>query len=235
MKILSLGNIQVYQFELYPVQSNMFLICKGSNAIVVDPHYSLKALEILESNTVDNITILLTHEHPDHTSGVNFFKSNFKASLVCNDICAIKIAKKRNNAPLVILMQLTEIDKKSGTKLAQEYKKNNPPYSCFADVTFNKEKKIDWYGCPILLTSAPGHSPGSVAIEFNNQLLFTGDYLIKNTPIITRFKDSSNYDLNNITIPYFEKVNKGLLILPGHGEIYSFKDIEGDPLKWLRI
>lgn len=235
MKILSLGNIQVYQFRLYPVQSNMFLICKGNSAVVVDPHYSLKALKVLESNAVNDITILLTHEHPDHTSGVNFFKSNFKASLICNDNCAKKIANKRNNAPLVILMQLMELDKKDGTQLAQEYKENNPPYFCLADVTFENEKKIDWHGNHILLTSIPGHSPGSIAIEFNNQLLFTGDYLIKDTPVITRFKDSSTYDLETITIPYFENVDKDLLVLPGHGDVYSFKDIECDPLEWLRI
>ena len=235
MKILSLDDLNIYQFKFYPIESNMFLICKGNNAIIVDPHYSIKALDILEVEKIKEVTILLTHEHPDHTSGVNYYKTKYNATLICSEMCAEKILKKRNNAPLVILMQLMEIDKQKGTNYTQAYKENNPPYSCVADITFQKTKEVEWHDCSLLLTSVPGHSPGSITIELNNKLLFSGDYLIKNTPVITRFKDSSVDDLENITIPYFESLNEDLIILAGHGEIYSFKEIEANPLDWLRI
>lgn len=213
----------------------MYLICKGNDAIIIDPHYSLSALQTLKSIHVENATIILTHEHPDHTSGVNFFKSIFNSTLICNDSCSKKISKKRNNQPVIILRQLIELDKKNGTDLARDYKLNNPPYTCTADITFSRYLKLDWSGMPLILTSTPGHSPGSICIELNKSFLFTGDYLIKDTPVITRFIDSSVKDLIDITIPFFESLNKNITIFPGHGEIYHYESVTGNPLKWLQV
>lgn len=234
MKTLKLNNLVVYQFISFPIRSNMFIIFQKNNALLIDPHYSLEALNLLELNNVNEITIILTHEHPDHTSGVNFFREKYQSLLICNEICAQRIAIKRNNQPTIILMKLMEEDKKNKTNLVQRYKEKNPPYICFADVVFKSEKTFNWFNSLIKLTSTPGHSPGSITIEYDKKLLFTGDYLIKDTPVIARFKDSSIQDLKNITIPYFEKINHELVILPGHGNAYIYKNSEVDPLEWLR-
>lgn len=199
------------------------------------PYPSSEALQVLGSNRVVEITILLTHEHPDHTSGVNFFREKYKSQLVCNKKCAEKVLDKRNNSPLVILMKLREEDIKNGTNLVGRYREKNPPYICIADITFEKQMKLKWSGRNIVLTATPGHSPGSMTIEYDRKLLFTGDYLIKDTQVITRFKDSCISDLNNITVPYFKGIDQNLVILPGHGDVYVYKDSDIDPLEWLCV
>ena len=64
-----------------------------------------------------------------------------------------------------------------------EYK----PYSCLADEIFDKELKYIWNEHELTFTSTPGHSPGSDCILIDNRFLFTGDSLLKDIPIITRF------------------------------------------------
>lgn len=53
------------------VGTNMYVMTDGSLALVVDSHNSEEALSFLKENGVTTCTVLLTHEHPDHTCGLH--------------------------------------------------------------------------------------------------------------------------------------------------------------------
>lgn len=79
------------------------LVCENS-AIVIDPHISTACRQYLQDNGVDNIVIILTHEHFDHTSGVNYYRNIVpKVHVIAHRFCAEKISIARNNRPLALL------------------------------------------------------------------------------------------------------------------------------------
>ncbi len=67
------GNNQTYLFyksTYAPIETNMYMIIKDNEALVIDPHENQDLLMLLISNEVSKVTIILTHEHPDHISGI---------------------------------------------------------------------------------------------------------------------------------------------------------------------
>ena len=65
-------NINTYSF--YPIDSNMYVILENKKALIIDPCVSEEAKEYLKSEQVKEILVLLTHEHYDHISGVNWLR-----------------------------------------------------------------------------------------------------------------------------------------------------------------
>lgn len=52
------------------IDANMYILAENGEALVIDPHISAEADAYLKSNRVTKVTILLTHEHFDHTCGI---------------------------------------------------------------------------------------------------------------------------------------------------------------------
>jgi glyoxylase-like metal-dependent hydrolase (beta-lactamase superfamily II) len=98
------------------------------------------------------------------------------------------------------------------------------PYSCMADMVFEKEKTIDWKGHKIELVSTPGHSKGSICIIVDNKYLFSGDSLLRDYPTITRLKGGSYKIYKENTLEFFKFLLPETIVYPGHYE--SFKLIE---------
>lgn len=82
--------------------SNCYMVWDDDSkrSIVIDPA-SEKSLKEIDFITNDNLTldyIFLTHEHTDHTWGVNALIDAFpKSQLVCSELCE-KYAKKASRA-----------------------------------------------------------------------------------------------------------------------------------------
>ena len=178
------------------------MIIENNNALVIDPHYSDKLSSIFKNNNISDVTILLTHEHPDHTSGVKWITDNYDTTLICHENCAIAISDESNNRPILISFILAEQDKINGTNFAEEFKKHYKPYRCIADITFNRCFAYTWNSHNLKFVSTPGHSRGSCCILLDNILEFTGDSLIYGTETITRFPGGSNKDYINMNCVY---------------------------------
>lgn len=204
------------RFEFEIIGSNMYVFCENNKAFIVDPNINEDALKMLVRNKVDDVIIVLTHSHYDHTSGVNWFKSKFKTKLVCQKKCARKICKEKNNKPLFIASAIGK-EKKYKDEI-KKFEKNIITYRCVADDIFDDEFKFFFNDKKINLIHAPGHSDGSCMILFDNKYLFTGDSLILNKPVITKFPSGNKNDYINITKIMLEKFDKRFKVLPGHGE-----------------
>lgn len=220
-----IDDIDVMRFVFPYINSNMYVLLDGRSALVIDPHKSSDVVSLFESQQINDILLLLTHEHPDHTSGVNEIRQLAPTTLVCQQHCARAIANEKNNRPILISFILSEYDKKNQTQLADEFNNTFLRYSCVADITFENEYYISWHGNNIHMHWTPGHSKGSCVVIFNDTLLFSGDSLLRDVPVITRFPGGSIDDYNTTTLPFFRLLNKEMICFPGHGHSFRLGDV----------
>jgi len=222
MSHCNIGPESIYRYVFRPINANMYLLIDGDEALVVDPNISQQALLTLNSAGVRKILILLTHENYDHTSGVNWFRKNFDCHLICQTNCAVSIADRRNNRPMLTIMAMVAADREKARKALREIE----PYVCNADQTFDQEMVLNWQGHGLHLIATPGHTPGSCCIELDNQIVFTGDSWLEGKDVLTRLPGGSRTDFDKITVPYLKSLSPDCWIMPGHGRPFQGSFIE---------
>ena len=79
------------------------------------------------------------------------------------------------------------------------------------------EKLMAIIGLDVWFKHIPGHSKGSNIIIINDSFVFTGDSLMNDNPIITRFPGSDHKKYVNYTLPILESLDRNLYVFPGHG------------------
>ncbi len=217
---MNIFDIKQYVFKY--ADSNMFVVAENNSALIIDPNISDEALNYLQEQKVLKVTIMLTHEHYDHTSGLTWICDKFKSSVICQEQTAVSLRDGKNNRPIVIAAS------KAGFENVDEFKRivHSLPqgYRYNADITFSDTYSFNWNNHKIHLISTPGHSLGSCCIEIDDNIIASGDTIIPNTPIITRFIGGNEKAYNEITIPYLSKIPDNTLILPGHGKITLKRD-----------
>lgn len=206
----------IYTYSFYPIDARMYVVLENSKALVVDPCESEEALQMLVENSVTDILVLLTHEHFDHISGVNWLRGHFASVCVtCSGKCARALPEPSGN--LSRFWEVLFIGKDEET---QEYVRNMDvqPYSCEADQSFEGECVLEWEGHSIYMKETPGHSQGSVCILLDGEILFSGDSLVTGCPAITRLPGGSRKEYAAVALPYLRSLAPELMVYPGHGE-----------------
>lgn len=94
-------NIKSYSF--YPIDAKMYLLVENHRAVILDPCVSEEAKEYLQSENVEEIIVLLTHEHYDHISGINWLRESFKRTkVICSEACGAALGN-----PIKICLNIT--------------------------------------------------------------------------------------------------------------------------------
>lgn len=217
---------KIYNFSFWPIDSRMYIIMEGKKAFIVDPCEDEKALELLKINNIDEILIVLTHEHYDHISGVNWLRMQFKnICVLCSEKCGQAIGDSRKN--------LSDFGEILYMNLEGDFVPG--PYICQADKIFEDEYKFDWQGHKVILKETPGHSPGSICIFFDD-ILFSGDTLVNGKETITRLPGGKKKEFKEITLKLLGKLDREMMVYPGHGQEQKLKDyIEIQRLDYERI
>jgi len=145
--------MKVTQLPLGPLKANCYVLCcqQTNQALVIDPGAEEEALfEALEGYGVP--TVVVTHGHWDHTSGVPWLQRKFGSTLVCHHaerVCLKRWSQERN------------LDLKLGDFVGE------------GDV-------VRVGSVQLKVLHMPGHSPGHlVLVERQQRWLFTGDLLLK--------------------------------------------------------
>lgn len=224
MEKIGIGDITVYRFESEWVGTNMYVLFSDDEALIVDPHPDEEAATLLARKNIKKATVFLTHEHPDHTCGVPWLKEKIGISVVCQRICAETVKEEKNNRPYLITFVLAQRDKEQGTHLLEKFEKTVRPYTVQANTVFNDVFSFDWGGKRFVFTPTPGHSKGSCCIKMNEAAVFTGDNLIWDTPVITRFPGGSLDEFNEKTKPYLDALPDDILVLAGHGRVFKMRE-----------
>lgn len=202
---------QVKRFINELMTSNCYVVYDKDTkrCIVIDPASEKSTTEIrfIESNGLNLDYIILTHEHTDHTWGVNALKDHYsKSVIVCSESCN-KYAK---NASRVYFL----------------FYYDNPHYKYVmypADKIITADMDIiEWDNHQIRFILTSGHSYGSMCIDIEG-MLFTGDTIMPFRPYFNG--RDSNEDDWKVSVSKLESLfpsNK--MIYPGHGDILSLRD-----------
>ena len=212
----SIMEAEFLMYKLPYIGSNMYLLIERDEALIIDPCPSEAALSRLKENGVRHVTVLLTHEHFDHTSGVNWFRKYFSCRLICQEECGARISIPANNRPLVVL-SLMQASNGEETAEIKTFYESFPIEGIEADLTFHEDYDLWWQGHQLNLHSCPGHSPGSIVICFDDTYAFTGDYMIPDIPVILRYPGGSEAAYRQRSLPYLLSLQGNMMIMPGHG------------------
>lgn len=210
----------IKQYVSDVLESNMFLVIENRHAIVIDPCVSFDALQELYTNADTVDYILLTHEHYDHISGVNWLKENYSSSnVMCTESCANRIRDARKNHS-----RYYEAFSLMPGDAFQHKKMKYIEYVCYADRTYSGYYRLEWEGHVIEMSETPGHSKGSSCIIFDDECMFPGDTLLLGNSTMTRLPGGDKKEFEEITKPFMLGLPKNLRVYPGHNETFKYSD-----------
>ena len=225
MERLTIGSRFLLRFVSEVVRTNMYIFLDGTRFLVIDPHPASEALAFLRKAGVSECTVLLTHEHPDHTCGIYSLQREWKTELICQEACGCAIADLNNNHPALIVAMLAVQDMRNGTNTAEHFRQYYEAHVYIPDVTFSTKFELKWGQERFFFVSTPGHTAGSCCIIWNDTTVFTGDSLLLNTPTITRLPGGSTKQYKNITLPFLKSLPRDMFVLPGHGPEFRMADV----------
>ena len=217
-----IGDMEVHRFTLEPIKSNMYVMINDKKALVIDPCINEEARVLLENQGVEEVTIILTHEHYDHISGVNWFRNLWSCYVIGNENTKNMVVDPTKNLAAFLIALFVHQEKEELDKILEHI---DTEYSCTADYGFVGEYVLRFGDLEFQLINTPGHSPGSICISVGNQYLFTGDSLVPGTRVITRLPGGNKNDYTKITKPFLEKKSPDTIIFPGHGQEVYKKEI----------
>lgn len=214
----------VYRSVYAPVNSNMFTILTGNEAVVFDPNIDEDLIDLFQKEKIEKVYILLTHGHYDHISGVEWLKEHTGAKVFCQSMCAKRLLNPKRPLARLVATVLAQQDREDGGNRYQVFKASYRPFTILADKTFDQEEVLKIGSFYFKVVSTPGHSEGSACYELFDRLVFTGDTLLQDDPIILRFPGGNRDDYENISLPYLRSLPKDTIIMPGHGDPFILKD-----------
>lgn len=217
-------HILVYRSVYPPVKSNMFTILTEKEAVVFDPNIDEELIDLFQKEKIEKLYILLTHGHYDHISGVKWLKEHIEAKVFCQSMCAKRLLNPKRPLARLVATVLAQQDREDGGHRYQDFKASYRPFTILADKTFDQEEVIKIGSLNFKVVSTPGHSEGSACYELFDRLVFTGDTLLQDDPIILRFPGGNRDDYENISLPYLRSLPKDTIIIPGHGDPFLLKD-----------
>ena len=213
-----MNKIRVISLHNKPIDEVTYILTKDEwkECLIIDP-FNYENIDLwLQSNKKTCSYVFLTHEHYDHIAAVNQLREKFLAKSVASENCAKRVANARKNLSVYFdaLLDMHGIPVTTRTE----------PYTVDKiDITFCHQYDMIFHGVVIHFVETPGHSPGSVCIEVEG-CIFTGDSLLKDTPVITKFPEGNRIDYLNVTLPYLKEICENTVVYPGHGESFLMRD-----------
>lgn len=216
MKRLNISpDLTVYQFTQPVNDANMYVILQEDEGLIIDTFRTEELKRLLDENGIRRLTILLTHEHWDHTGGVPWLQSLYECSVCAGENAAENLKNEEQNMSrhyraLLLL--------RKGTDRAAVDAMDIRPVSIVPDVLLKDGERLVWKKHELTIRFTPGHTEGSISILADGCCIFTGDSLVNGHPTITRFYSGSPVRLEQITRPILESFPGDLMVCPGHGE-----------------
>lgn len=214
----------VYRSVYAPVKSNMFTILTDKETVVFDPNVDEDLLSLFERQNISKVHILLTHGHYDHISGVEWLKDKTSAEVFCQVMCAKRLMNPKRPLARMVALVLHDEDKKDGGHRYLDFKESYKPFIIEADKTFEKKASLMAGDLIFEVTSTPGHSEGSACYSLFGKMVFTGDTLLQDYPVITTFPGGNKAEYEKYAFPYLSSLSKDTIIMPGHGEPFLLKE-----------
>lgn len=189
---------------------------------MIDPQPSADAEKMLLDAGIRRILILLTHEHFDHVCGIPFWRARFSVTVVAHTECAKSLATAKNQRPLALLTMITPANRDD----ILCFYRSLPVQSIPVDCSWAGRKHISWQGHDIRLKETSGHSLGSCLIFIDDDMIFTGDSVVPDRPVILRYPNASRTTFLAVTLPKLLALPKTIRVFPGHGAPCRMADLQ---------
>ena len=190
------------------MSSNCYLVVDeaSKHCICIDPasEKSLHEIDFIVDNDLSLDYIIITHEHTDHTWGVNAFVERFPSvKVICSEAC------KRN------------LEKEFQAYFLLYYDNCDYHYNVCRVVLTGEDLdwKIKWVNTEIELIPTPGHSMGSMCFYINGKL-FSGDTIMQSKPYINKRNGSKNLFYESL-LKILGSFDSNTIVYPGHGEVFK--------------
>lgn len=205
---------QIMVFKDSMSESNGYCIEENGKAVIIDPNQGDIFLRLFQKKNWKPELILLTHEHCDHMQGLNKLRDYYDIQVVSTKECSANLADPVKNMSRLMGMYLHF---RNGKDMPAPYRQ----IQCSpANVVFTETFAFSWRGHDFLMKALPGHTEGSCCIWMDENIFFSGDYLIPGEEVITRFPGGSQEQYEAVTCPYLEQLKQGIHVYPGHGKDY---------------
>lgn len=220
MKVLEIDGSSVYQFVWNYIDSNAYVVVKGQDALVIDPVDTKEFWTLLKDKAIQRVTVVLTHGHFDHITGLNRLRDTVDCKVYAHLDCSKMIGSVAKNlsGTANVIAQFNEKVCKTGIWVE--------PFACApAECSFESDITFYWQDYAAQLLVTPGHSAGSTCLLLNQKWLFSGDTLL-GVPTITRLPGGSKKLFQELTLPKLEKLKKQVeRVFPGHGEAGTMEEM----------
>lgn len=212
-------NLNILASSYLPLDERMYTLISGGKVIVVDPNVDEEMIDFLKQNSVSDITVIVTHCHYDHISGLNRLQGEFNCTVIGTEKCIVNLESPRRNlskyANLVFMAH----------GFSKEEAPEIPPFSCHGDIGFEDEYRFAFNGHEVLLKAFPGHSDDGLMLLLDRRFLFTGDNLIPETATALTLPGSSKKEYEEITKPFLLTRPEDTMVFPAHKDAGMIKDI----------
>lgn len=207
-----LSMLKVERFVNQLMTSNCYVVYDEDTrkCLVIDPasEKSEREIEFLCQKGLELDYIILTHEHTDHTWGVNALVDKYPlVKVICSELCKEALPKE--------------------AKAYFRFYYDDPNYVYNVkkvDATTEElDWRLKWSGYEIRFIPTPGHSPGSVCIVIDN-MIFGGDTLMPFKPFIKKRNGGSLEQFNKSIKRIVDFFPKDFVVYPGHGQKGFLKD-----------
>jgi len=212
MTVIDNENIQVIKLEIEIENTghitNTYVIKdKTTNKVcVIDPAFDKERIEKTINEMVGQLySVIITHSHADHIAALATLIENTDVKVYIHELDYEGLYNKTLNEEDVVQTKVLPVDKEKVVTLQNE------------DVVKIGNTKFE-------VMHTPGHTKGSIVLlDGENNILYSGDTIFENsygrTDLIT-----GNHEDMKITLDKLCNEFEDILVLPGHGNIFNFKD-----------
>ncbi len=210
--------MEIRRFVWDIVDSNTWLVLEDGHGLLIDAVDNTE----LYNSIVDlkSITIILTHSHFDHISGLNRIRDLRPDSIViATEKCSEYLGNVYRNmsSSATVFMKFYESGQRGNIIIE--------PFTCApANIFFENEFNFEWHGHKVKLTAVHGHSDDSLVVVIDDKVMFSGDTLL-GIPTITRFPTGSSERFWFEDVPLLKRMRDGMTVYPGHGHNGKIEDM----------
>ncbi len=204
--------LEITRLLNFPIDSNCFILSErnSGDCVVVDPAHNegITLVEYLLEYKLRPSYIILTHEHFDHISSLEYLRTKYDCKVIASVRCSESITNSKRNLSIFY-------DQKG--------------FNCSpADILIDHNNfEISWRKNSLNFYLTPGHSEGGICFSLGNNL-FTGDTLLQSYKAIVKLPGGDKQKLEDSINMLFELFGGDTMIFPGHGEIFSLAELNSN-------
>jgi len=162
-------------FKVLRFRCNAFVLTNGSQNLLIDcgsARFRRQLIWGLAKRGIGHLdALILTHTHFDHCGNSHYVKNRFNTRIIVHQEEAEFLSSGRSPLPKGSTKFTRALINSLGGKV--------PSWACFQpcdpDIVVQERYSLNHLGFNAYITPTPGHSPGSICLVIDDEIVITGD------------------------------------------------------------